>query len=117
MTVTFQVGDREFGNSGNLDIDFFVCLVATPVPVSVLIVPMLQIQNPSNQFEYQQKSVSLGDYSFDAKQDGKYTYCFSNEHWSANSKEVSFNVHGIVYVSEQDAPSDPLEKEGLHHGA
>lgn len=24
MTVTFQVGDREFGNSGNLDIDFFV---------------------------------------------------------------------------------------------
>ncbi len=24
MTVTFQVGDREFGTSGNLDIDFFV---------------------------------------------------------------------------------------------
>lgn len=24
MTVTFQVGDREFGGSGNLDIDFFV---------------------------------------------------------------------------------------------
>jgi p24 family protein beta-1 len=24
MTVTFQVGDREFGSSGNLDIDFFV---------------------------------------------------------------------------------------------
>ena len=28
MTVTFQVGDREFGNSGNLDIDFFVCRAA-----------------------------------------------------------------------------------------
>lgn len=26
MTVTFQVGDREFGGSGNLDIDFFVRL-------------------------------------------------------------------------------------------
>lgn len=24
MTVTFQVGDREFGGSGNLEIDFFV---------------------------------------------------------------------------------------------
>jgi len=24
MTVTFQVGDREFGGSGNLDIDFWV---------------------------------------------------------------------------------------------
>jgi p24 family protein beta-1 len=26
MTVTFQVGDREFGGSGNLDIDFWVSL-------------------------------------------------------------------------------------------
>ena len=44
--------------------------------------------------------------------DGKYIYCFSNEHWSATSKEVSFNVHGIVYVPESEAPSDPLEAEG-----
>ena len=27
MTVTFQVGDREFGGSGNLDIDFWVCFI------------------------------------------------------------------------------------------
>jgi hypothetical protein len=26
MTVTFQVGDREFGGSGNLEIDFWVCI-------------------------------------------------------------------------------------------
>jgi p24 family protein beta-1 len=26
MTVTFQVGDREFGSAGNLDVDFWVCL-------------------------------------------------------------------------------------------
>jgi emp24/gp25L/p24 family/GOLD len=25
MTVTFQVGDREYGGAGNLDIDFYVC--------------------------------------------------------------------------------------------
>lgn len=25
MTVTFQVGDREGGGSGNLDVDFWVC--------------------------------------------------------------------------------------------
>jgi len=24
MTVTFQVGDREFGGAGNLEIDFWV---------------------------------------------------------------------------------------------
>lgn len=29
MTVTFQVGDREFGGSGNLDIDFWVRLPQT----------------------------------------------------------------------------------------
>ena len=39
-------------------------------------------------------------------------YCFSNEHWSSTTKEVSFNVHGIVYVPESEAPSDPLEIEG-----
>jgi hypothetical protein len=72
----------------------------------------LQIQNPSNAFEVYERSVSSGDHSFVASQDGKFEYCFSNEHWSANSKEVSFNVHGIVYVPESEAPQDPLEKEG-----
>ncbi|KAK4193424.1 emp24/gp25L/p24 family/GOLD-domain-containing protein [Podospora australis] len=92
MTVTFQVGDREFGSAGNLDIDFW-------------------ITNPVGQFEVNEKSVSNGDFSFEAKHDGKYLYCFGNEHWGASSKEVSFNVHGIVYVSEADAPQDPLEVE------
>jgi hypothetical protein len=34
MTVTFQVGDREFGGSGNLDIDFYVSkrLASTRIP-------------------------------------------------------------------------------------
>lgn len=78
---------------------------------------MLQIQNPRGQYETQQNGISNGDYTFDAKHDGKYTYCFGNEHWGAHTKEVSFNVHGIVYVSESDVPSDPLEKEGMcKHG-
>lgn len=28
MTVTFQVGDREFGGAGNLDVDFWVRIAA-----------------------------------------------------------------------------------------
>ncbi|KAI8632395.1 emp24/gp25L/p24 family/GOLD-domain-containing protein [Xylariaceae sp. FL1651] len=92
MTVTFQVGDREFGSAGNLDIDFW-------------------ITNPQGQYETFQKDVSNGDYSFTARHDGRFLYCFGNEHWGANSKEVSFNVHGIVYVSEADAPQDPLDAE------
>lgn len=58
-----------------------------------------------------ERSVSSGDHSFVAQADGKHIYCFSNEHWSASTKEVSFNVHGIVYVDESEAPQDPLEKE------
>ncbi|EMD01314.1 hypothetical protein BAUCODRAFT_60789 [Baudoinia panamericana UAMH 10762] len=92
MTVTFQVGDREFGGSGNLDIDFWV-------------------QDPAGGFPVKETTVSSGDHSFEAQQDGKYTYCFSNENWAANSKEVSFNVHGIVYVPESEASQDPLERE------
>lgn len=92
MTVTFQVGDREFGGAGNLHIDFW-------------------IQNPAGGYEAHQRSVSNGDHSFTAMHDGKFLYCFSNEHWSASSKDVSFNVHGIVYVPEAEAPSDPLEAE------
>ena len=93
MTVTFQVGDREFGSAGNLDIDFW-------------------ITNPQGNYETYQKAVSNGDYSFDAKSDGKYVYCFGNEGWGANTKEVSFNVHGIVYVAEHEMNRDPLETEG-----
>jgi hypothetical protein len=95
MTVSFQVGDREFGGSGNLDIDFWVT-------------------NPQGGYQFHERSVQYGEHSFTATMDGKYIYCFSNEHWSANSKEVSFNVHGVVYVAESEATQDPLEKEGMH---
>ena len=64
------------------------------------------------QYETYEKAVSNGDFSFNAKSDGKYVYCFGNENWGANSKEVSFNVHGIVYVNEGDMEQDPIEKEG-----
>lgn len=82
------------------------CAIANPT------LSFIQITNPMGQYEVFEKSTSNGDHSFDAKHDGKYTYCFGNEHWGAASKEVSFNVHGIVYVSESDAPQDPLEAEG-----
>ena len=68
-----------------------------------------------NEYLVNQKAVSSGDHSFDARNDGKHVYCFSNEAWSASTKEVSFNVHGIVYVPESEAPSDPLEAEGVSY--
>jgi hypothetical protein len=71
-----------------------------------------QIETPSRSYQVHERGVSSGDHSFTATEDGKYTYCFNNEHWGANTKEVSFNVHGVVYVPESEAPQDPLEKEG-----
>ncbi|GLA26200.1 RNB domain family protein [Aspergillus niger] len=93
MTVSFQVGDREFGGSGNLEIDFWV-------------------EDPLGNRQYYKHAISSEDYSFNAHADGKYVYCFSNEGWASNSKEVSFNVHGIVYVPESELAQDPLEAEG-----
>lgn len=72
-----------------------------------------QILDPSNTYLVNNKAVSSGDHSFDAVADGKHVYCFSNEAWAAGTKEVSFNVHGIVYVPESEAVSDPLENEGM----
>ncbi|KAI5841378.1 emp24/gp25L/p24 family/GOLD-domain-containing protein [Morchella snyderi] len=92
MTVTFQIGDREFGGAGNLDVDFW-------------------IQDPAGVLKVSEHAVSSGDHSFDAHLDGRYTYCFSNENSSVNTKEVSFNVHGIVYVPEEPESADPLERE------
>ncbi|KAF2767986.1 supernatant protein factor, C-terminal domain-containing protein [Teratosphaeria nubilosa] len=92
MTVTFQVADREYGGSGNIELDFW-------------------ISGPDGARMIDQRAVSAGDHSFDAKQDGRYEYCFGNEYWSANTKEVSFNVHGIVYVPETEVTEDPLEQE------
>ena len=43
---------------------------------------------------------STGTFSVGAQDDGRYTYCFSNEMSSVTDKSVSFNVHGIVYIPE-----------------
>ncbi|KAF8448543.1 emp24/gp25L/p24 family/GOLD-domain-containing protein [Terfezia claveryi] len=95
MSVSFQVGDREFGHSGNLDIDFW-------------------ITDPKGSLQVNERAVSSGVHTFTVKHDGRHIYCFSNDNYSAASKEVSFNVHGVVYVPEPppgSPPSDPLEHE------
>jgi p24 family protein beta-1 len=53
MTVTFQVGDREFGGAGNLDIDFYVrpCHLnpkKSPVTDAICRSPTLQAHTKNN---------------------------------------------------------------------
>ncbi|CCG82900.1 Endosomal protein P24B [Taphrina deformans PYCC 5710] len=70
------------------------------------------LTDPSNGIIHQNPHTSMGDYSFEAMMDGKYTYCFLNQGDDGENREVSFNVHGVVYVSEDDPEhQDPLDKE------
>lgn len=52
-----------------------------------------------------------GEFTFTAYHNGRYTYCFSNEASGMTTKEVAFNVHGVVYVDASETPPDPLENE------
>lgn len=70
------------------------------------------LADPNHNILVNQPQVSLGDHSIEAQMDGKYTYCFMHEGRDSYTREVSFNVHGVVYVSEDDPEhQDPLEKQ------
>jgi hypothetical protein len=71
-----------------------------------------QIQQPNGYYQIKDQGQGSGDHSFTAPQDGRYEYCFSNEAWASYTKEVAFNVHGIVYVPASEATTDPLENAG-----
>ncbi|KAK9330731.1 emp24/gp25L/p24 family/GOLD-domain-containing protein [Lipomyces starkeyi] len=93
MTVTYQVSDQEGqGSSGNLGIDFWV-------------------NDPRNAVLKAEKDVSHGEFTFTAQLSGRYIYCFSNEASGFVSREVGFNVHGVVYIDASETEADPLEKE------
>ncbi|ORY90161.1 emp24/gp25L/p24 family/GOLD-domain-containing protein [Leucosporidium creatinivorum] len=86
MTVTYQVA-----GGGHLDVDFWM-------------------KGPGERIMNEQKKKDTGTYSFTAEQDGRYTYCFSNEMSTVTGKTLSFNVHGVMYV-EDDGHTAPIERE------
>ncbi|KAJ1025508.1 hypothetical protein NDA13_004317 [Ustilago tritici] len=86
MTLTYQVG-----GGGHLDID-------------------VVLYDPKSRPLFKQDHKDTGTYSFTAQDDGRYTYCFSNEFSSISDKTVSFNVHGIIYVPDE-GDMLPIEKE------
>ncbi|KAK9475295.1 emp24/gp25L/p24 family/GOLD-domain-containing protein [Dipodascopsis tothii] len=93
MTVTYQVGDHEGeGSSGQLGVDFW-------------------ISDPRNTVLKADKNENHGEFTFHAQHSGRYTYCFSNEASGMVTKEVAFNVHGVVYVDASEAQPDPIENE------
>ena len=87
MTVTYQVGD-----GGHLDIDFW-------------------LSDPVNKVLSKQIRQSTGSISITAEKDGRHEYCFSNQMSAIADKIVSFNVHGVVYVSGDADVVAPIERE------
>ncbi|KAI0729422.1 COPII-coated vesicle protein [Fomitopsis betulina] len=86
MTVTYQVG-----GGGHLDIDFW-------------------LQDPDHNALANHERHSTGTVSITARKDGRYQYCFSNLMSTVVDKLVSFNVHGVIYVDEDDTVA-PIERE------
>jgi len=87
MTVTYQVGE-----GGHLDIDFW-------------------LTDPEGTILTKHNRYSTGSTSITAEKDGRFEYCFSNQMSTMADKEVSFNVHGIIYISEDDDIVAPVERE------
>lgn len=90
LAVSFQVGDRNPGSTDQLSCDFWIV-------------------DPRGTTVKREDKVSHGDISTSAKLAGKYQYCFSNEGSSVATKDVSFNIHGVIYIDVNDPNSDNLE--------
>ncbi|KAG0677428.1 p24 complex component [Pichia californica] len=90
LSVTFQVGDRDKDATEQLHCDFWV-------------------QSPSGKVLKSLTDASHGSIQIKAEESGKHIYCFSNEDSNLQTKDVSFNVHGIVYVDVNDNSGDNLE--------
>nr|ABA41251.1 Emp24p [Ogataea polymorpha] len=90
LAVTFQIGDRAKDSTEQLTADFW-------------------IKSPSGRILEKLSDVSHGEVQIKANEPGKFEYCFSNEGSSLQTKDVTFNVHGVVYVDVNDNSDDNLD--------
>jgi hypothetical protein len=90
LAISFQVGSRNPTNAEQYQIDFLII-------------------TPGGQVVNKKEGLDHGDESLVASTNGKYTYCFSNEKTGLVDLDVSFNVHGVVYVDVTDPKSDTLD--------
>lgn len=92
LAVSFQVGNRDPAATEQLEADFW-------------------ITNPYGQKSYTAYRVSDGDAAIDITESGKYEYCFSNEYSGIATKDITFHIHGVVYIDNQVASPDSLESQ------
>ncbi|CAR29895.1 hypothetical protein ZYGR_0AD05850 [Zygosaccharomyces rouxii] len=91
ISISFQFGDRDPQSSTQLTGDFF-----------------LYDSNGKDVLKAS-RDVSYGDATINAPTKGRYSYCFSNENSNSQTKDVTFNVHGVVWIDLDDPNSDTLD--------
>lgn len=90
LSISYQVGSRDPNNAEQYTIDFYII-------------------SPNDKTRVSKSGVDHGDESIKADMTGRYKYCFSNERSSRVDLDVSFNVHGVVYIDVNDPKSDTLD--------
>ena len=90
LAISFQVGSRNPHNAEQYTVDFY-------------------INSPQGKTLLKKVDIDHGDESIRALDAGKYTYCFSNEKTARVALDVSFNIHGVVYVDVSDPKLDTLD--------
>lgn len=90
LSISFQVGSRDPQNSEQLKASFY-------------------IGSPKGEVLVKENDVDHGDETMVANMDGKYTYCFSNEKSNRVDLDISFNVHGVIYIDVENPDSNSLD--------
>jgi hypothetical protein len=67
------------------------------------------VTTPNGQVVLRKNDLDHGDETLTASTSGKFMYCFSNEKTSRVDVDVSFNVHGVIYVDVNDPKADSLD--------
>lgn len=70
--------------------------------------PALQLSDPTGKVLGKQIRQSTGQLAITADKDGRHEYCFSNQMSAIADKMVSFNVHGVIYVTGDGQSLLPL---------
>lgn len=90
FSISFQYGDRSLTATEQLDGDFI-------------------IYGPRDEIVSELYETQHGEITITAKSNGKYNYCFLNERSDIDTKDVTFNIYGIIYVDLDNPETDSLD--------
>ncbi|CCF57280.1 hypothetical protein KAFR_0C02870 [Kazachstania africana CBS 2517] len=85
LAITYQFGDRNPQSSSQLSGDFVIYSVERNEVIRTV------------------SDASHGEVTVVVPYKGKYQYCFGNEKSGIDTKDVTFNIHGVVYIDEDDS--------------